>query len=137
MWSVGCPVEVSGSSMEPAYQPGSRVRISRTAYWFRPPARGDVVAIRAPAASDRVDLKRIIGLPGEEVSWTGGRVAINGRMLDEPYANIPAAPPGDEPQALRLGPGEYFVAGDHRLYSRDSRAYGPVKRSAILGKILV
>ena len=124
--------------MEPAYRPGSRVWMSRFSYLFQQPARGDVVVIRAPVDDRRLELKRIIGLPDEEVSWSQGHFAINGVKLDEPYAHIPPAPPGDdERRAVRLGAAQYVVAGDNRLASDDSRTYGPVTRSAILGKILL
>jgi signal peptidase I len=84
-----------------------------------------------------VELKRVIGQPGEEITWGRGRFQVNGFLLDEPYARIPPAPPGDdEVRAVLLGPNEYFMAGDNRLYSHDSRQYGPLSRRAILGKIL-
>ena len=84
-----------------------------------------------------VELKRIIGLPREELSWSRGQFRVNGVPLDEPYAQRHPVPPGDDEIALvRLSPRDYFVVGDNRLYSRDSRHYGPVARSAILGKIL-
>ena len=122
--------------MEPAYVEGCRVRVRP--YALRSPGRGDVVVIRSPALPARLELKRIVGLPDEEVVWTGGVVRINGARLDEPYARIPVSPPGDD-QALfyRLRPGEYFVAGDNRLHSTDSRSYGPVALASIAGKAVV
>ena len=130
---------VRGHSMEPSFPDGSRVRVRWFRYLLRAPARGDVVVIRAPEASARMELKRIIGLPAERVRWTGvGRVQINGRWLREPYARVPAAPPGDDGlRECRLRRGEYFVAGDHRLYSRDSRHYGPVARRFIVGTLAI
>ena len=128
---------VRGQSMEPAFSDDSIVRVNQFAYLLRRPTRGDVVAVRSPEASDRVELKRIIGLPGETVCWVGsGGVEIDGRPLPEPYARMSTAVPGDEERSERLlDPGAYFVMGDHRLYSRDSRHYGPILRSAILGKV--
>ena len=101
-----------------------------------PLSRGEVVVIRSPITPKRMDLKRIIGLPTEAISWSQGRFQVNDTLLMESYAKIPSAPPGDdEVQACHLGSDEYFVAGDNRLHSCDSRRYGPVNRSAILGTI--
>ncbi len=136
-WLTRYRIEVRGQSMAPTFCPGSRLWVSRLAYLLKPPARGDVVAIRSPVARDRLELKRVIGLPGEEIAWSDGRFHVNGVALGESYARIPPSPPGDlEQRATRLGRHEYFVAGDNRLYSHDSRRYGPVNRSVIRGKIL-
>ncbi|MBI3319601.1 MAG: signal peptidase I [Candidatus Omnitrophica bacterium] len=127
---------VEGASMEPAYPSGTTVLIHHLAYLLFSPARGDVVVMQSPEVADRVELKRIIGLPDEMVSWSTGRFQINGIPLDEPYARIAEAPPGDdEKRRCQLGACDYFVAGDHRLYSRDSRHYGPIARSMIIGKV--
>ena len=130
-------VEVHGASMAPAYADGGRCTARRASHRSAPPRRGDVVLLRSPERPARVELKRIIGLPHEAVSWRRGRMYVNGAPLSEPYARIHVAPPGDdETRTMRLGPAEYFVAGDHRLYSRDSRQYGPVARAAIVGTII-
>ena len=135
---VARPVRVVGQSMEPSFQPGCRLRASYLSYWFRKPARGDVVVIRAPVMPTRSDLKRIIGLPFEEIVWdAAGRFTINGKLLPESYASIRPSPPGDDRHGqYRLRHHEYFVAGDNRLHSDDSRLYGPITRSAILSKAL-
>lgn len=133
---ISYPIHVRGQSMLPTLADGSRVVVNPLSYLFHPPARGDVVLLRAPSSS-RLELKRIVGLPGEDVVISGGRIWIQGKLLDEPYARIPPAPPGDEERGvMRLGHRQYLVAGDNRLYSCDSRAYGPVSRDAILGKWL-
>ena len=130
-------VEVRGESMAPTCSPGRRLRASRLPYVFRRPSRGELVLVRPPGTVDRADIKRVIGLPNEQVAWSQGIFRVNGELLQEPYARIPAAPPGDEEiQTRHLGPDDYFVAGDNRLYSHDSRRYGPVKRTAILAKVL-
>lgn len=131
------PVEVRGQSMEPTCSPGRRLRVSRLPYVFRRPSRGELVLVRPPGTAERADVKRVIGLPNEQVAWSQGIFRVNGELLHEPYARIPAAPPGDgEVQTSHLGPDQYFVAGDNRLYSHDSRRYGPVNRTAILAKVL-
>jgi signal peptidase I len=129
-------VRVEGPSMEPAFVHQKRVRLNPFAYWWKPPRRGDVVALRSPEDPKRYDLKRIVGLPGETISWIGGRIQVQGVPLPEPYARIHPSPPGDDQQqSLRLKVGEYFVAGDNRLYSRDSRHYGPVQASHLIGRV--
>ena len=125
---------VEGKSMEPGFPEGNRVGMVRRAYRHEGPQRGDIVVLRVPGAH-RLDLKRVVGLPGEEITWGRGQVSINGRPLEEPYARQPSAPPGDdEARTWRLGPGEYLVMGDNRLYSTDSRHYGPIQRRRIIGK---
>jgi len=127
---------VEGHSMEPTYHQGNRVWMSRLAYWWRTPRRGDVVVVRVPVHPHRLELKRIIGLPQETITWVGGQFQIQQQLLSEPYANIRPSPPGDEPHTMQLGQEQYLVAGDNRLHSDDSRLYGPVQRSALLGPIL-
>jgi len=134
---ISYPVEVRGESMAPTCSPGRRLRASRLPYVFRRPFRGELVLVRPPGTIERADVKRVIGLPNEQVAWSRGLFRINGELLQEPYARIPAAPPGDEEvQNHHLGPDEYFVVGDNRLYSYDSRRYGPVNRAAIVAKVL-
>lgn len=123
--------------MEPTLPAGSRVWVNPLAYLIARPVRGDVVIVCSPAKSDRLELKRVIGLPGEEIAWSQGAFRINGAALQEPYAGTAPAPPGDdEVGRCRLGPRQYFVAGDNRLYGTDSRIYGPVDRAAIVGRVL-
>ena len=133
---IGLPFVVQGQSMEPTYASGHPMRVKPFTYLFHSPARGDVVALRSPAGSERLELKRIIGLPNETVSWRGGDVSIDGVPLQESYASIPPAPPGDDEwRTVRLNRNAYFVVGDNRLYSHDSRNYGPVSRTAIVGPV--
>ena len=135
-WFPRYRFQVSGSSMEPAYPDGRHVWVSGLAFLFRAPVRGDVVVVHSPTASDRLELKRIIGLPGEKIAWSRGAFRVNDVMLEELYARIPAAPPSDdETRHCRLGCGQYFVAGDNRPHSTDSRAYGPIPRVAIAGQV--
>lgn len=124
--------------MEPTYPAGRMLWVTGLPYRFNSPARGDVIAYRALDGSHRLELKRIIGLPNETVAWAqGGRVRINGAWLEERYVRLPPAPPGDDDvQTCVVGADRYFVLGDHRLYSHDSRRYGPIARQAILGKVV-
>ena len=133
---TGFSVVIHGHSMAPTLQAGTRCWVNHWSYLLHPPARGGLVVIRSPASAARVELKRIIGLPTETISWSSSRVQINGATLDEPYATQRPIPPGDDDMLVReLGKLEYFVAGDNRLYSQDSRSYGPVCCEMIVGKV--
>ena len=121
--------------MDPAYADGTWVHISPFSYTLTNPKRGDVVALRSLENPRRWELKRIIGLPHEAITWNGGSVWINGLYLPELYVSQALAILGDDSHHLLLGPEEYFVLGDNRLHSRDSRAYGPVLLRDILGQI--
>jgi signal peptidase I len=125
-------VAVAGESMTPGLQPDDFI-VLRSGPPAPEKAYGQIVALRdpRPGRDGRVFLKRIVGLPGESLR-VGGGVQVNGRSLEEPYAH------GDTPHEQhrginRLEPGEYFVMGDHRSASTDSRDFGPIRADAILG----
>lgn len=121
--------------MEPNYTNGMALRVSSLLYRFRSPARGDVVVFRTSGTS-RFELKRIIALGEEEISWTkGGTMEIDGKPYEEQYARIVDIP-GDEFTKILLTRGQFFLLGDNRLHSRDSRDYGPIVSSEIIGKVL-
>lgn len=125
-------VAVAGESMTPALQPDDFL-VLRAGPPAPHEAYGQVVAIRDPRAGqpDRVLLKRVVGLPGESLR-VGGGVQVNGRVLFEGYAH--GETPAEQHRGInRLGPDEYFLMGDHRGASTDSRDFGPVAASAILG----
>lgn len=129
-------VEVRGRSMAPTLQDGERYFLNRLIYLCRAPARGDLAVIEDPAHPDRA-VKRIIGLPGDSVLIQDGQVYVNGQRLAEPYiapGTRTEAGPGLV-QAVRLEPDSYFVLGDNRACSEDSRHYGPVHRRQIIGLI--
>ncbi len=130
-------VTVSGRSMEPTYPEGATVWI-RPWTWWRRPRRGDVVAVCSPEAPERLELKRIVGIPGDRVSWDCDAIWIVGRPLDEPCAGPQRPVPGDDEarRSVQLGACDYFVVGDHRPLSRDSRAYGPVPRRLLVGRLV-
>lgn len=124
---------VDGTSMVPTYQPGARVF---TAPINGEPARGDIVLVND--GKSEYALKRIIGLPGETVQLWRGYVFINCRMLREPYLPKYTYTFPDECtelSRLKLRNGEYFVLGDNRTCSIDSRRYGPVQRDAIVSRV--
>ncbi|PPD58501.1 signal peptidase I [Dehalogenimonas etheniformans] len=122
---------VDGSSMEPNLMNGDRLLVSKVSYVFSEPKRGDIVIFPSPYSDGREFIKRIIGLPGETVQIVSGEVRINGTLIDEPYLvnkDTRSYP------ATVIPTGEYFVMGDNRPVSLDSRQGWTVKRADINGK---
>jgi len=129
-------VAVAGESMTPALQPDDFLVLRRGAPEVDG-AYGHVVAVRdpRPEGDGRILVKRVIGLPGEALR-VGGGVQVNGRVLDEPYAH--GSTPHEQHRGInRLGPDEYFLMGDNRGASTDSRDFGPVRAEDILGTAVV
>lgn len=119
-------------SMHPTLSEGSYYWVNRYTYRFAPPRRGDIVVFRRPGDPSREYVKRVIGLPEETVLVRSGAVSINGRRLTEPYAV--GATDGDL-GPLALGRDTYFVLGDNRMESEDSRHFGAIPLRDITGKI--
>jgi len=122
---------IEGTSMEPNLHDGQYLIINKLVYYLHPPERGDVVVFHYPRNPRRDFIKRIVGLPGEKVEVKGERLFINSEELEEPYA-LHTGGYAWGPQ--RLGKDEYFVLGDNRISSSDSRNWGPLPRDAIIGK---
>lgn len=116
--------------------PGVQVEGSRTLYPFHSPERGDVVVLDPPVRSNEPFIKRVIGLPGETVTFRDGRVYVDGALLDEPYISGAITSCTNTPYC-EFGPipaGSVYVLGDNRRNSTDSRSFGPVKIASIVGK---
>lgn len=131
--SLGSISVVDGASMEPTYCPGARVY---TAPISSPIQRGDIVLI--DDGKKEYALKRVVGMPGETIRLWRGYVFINRKMLIEPYLPKHTYTFPDERSdrtAFELGPNEYFVLGDNRLISSDSRSYGPVERKRVESRV--
>ncbi len=127
------PVQVEGTSMMPRLENHERIFINKFVYRFRPIERGDIVVFRYPLDPSKSYIKRVIGLPGDEVSIRDGHVLVNGKPLSEPY--VPPSYLDDQSYAaVHVEPGHYFVLGDHRSSSNDSRTWGTVDRHYIYGK---
>jgi signal peptidase I len=126
------PVRTDGVSMEPTYESGRLNLVNRLAYRWSSPARGDVVAIRL-AGLHVLYIKRIIGLPGERVSITGGKVRIDDAPLNEPYVHYRR--PWEHPE-VQLGPAEYFVVGDNRGMAAADHTFGRVDAVRIVGRVV-
>lgn len=122
---------IEGYSMEPNLHQGQYLIVNKAVYWLHPPERGDIVVFAFPRAPDRDFIKRVIGLPGETIEIRNGSVYIDGVLLDEPYLSEPTH--GTVPPRT-LAPGEYFVLGDNRDNSSDSRSWGPLPQDKIVGK---
>lgn len=129
------PVKVEGTSMMPSI--GDQQRIFVDKFFFQAGIseihRGDVVVFWFPRDQRISYIKRVIAIPGDTVSVRGGRVLLNGKPLEEPYVPEYFRDEAEMPP-LRLSEDEYFVMGDHRNSSNDSRAWGPVHRQYIYGK---
>jgi signal peptidase I len=130
---------VHGPSMEPTFADNQYLIVSRVNYLFGEPQRGDIIVFHNPGNSDEDYIKRVIGLPGDVVDFRDGETYVNGERLDEPYINEPCSPSqcssGDPP--VTLGEDQYFVMGDNRNSSRDSRDIGPITRDRIVGEVVV
>jgi len=124
---------IDGSSMEPSLHHGQLIVIARWSYWLQTPERGDIVVFRAPSAKNRDLIKRVIGLPGEQIEIRESQVFVNGEQIQEPYV-LPDQYTGGP---WTLGEHELFVMGDNRGRSQDSRSWGPLEDSRIVGKGLV
>jgi signal peptidase I len=123
------PVRGVGISMEPAIEQGDLLFVNRLAYRFREPRRGDIVAVRI-AGRSVVYVKRLVGLPGEQVEIDGGQLFINGARVDEPYV-IKRAPWNLGP--VTLGADQYFVVGDNRGMRIDQHEMGTATRDRLIG----
>jgi len=129
---------VEGNSMSPTLAAGQSVLVTRPDFPWNRLRRGDVVVLRRPAPPEGTYIKRIVGLPGEEVKMAGGRVYADDLLLPEEYlASGPPAYPGREKVIDRSwwnGPDEVFVLGDNRQDSEDSRTFGPVSLDLVIGR---
>ena len=133
---VGMLTIVSGTSMESALQDEDHLVVDKISYRFHDPERYDVVVF--PFDEKEMYIKRIIGLPGETISIEKGVIYINGQELQEDYGLEPMQEPADDYPEYQLDVDEYFVLGDNRNQSKDSRseAVGPVKKNTIVGKAI-
>jgi signal peptidase I len=127
------PVKVEGTSMLPGLQDQERIFINKFVYRFESVARGDVVVFRYPRDPAKSYIKRVIGVPGDHILIERGRVYVNGRRLTESYVPRDFIDGHSYPE-LVVPEHSYFVLGDHRSMSNDSREFGPVDESYIYGK---
>jgi signal peptidase I len=134
---IATPHEVIGSSMLPNFQNGEYLIANKLVYRFSEPKRGDVIIFKYDATQDFI--KRVIGLPGDLVSIRDGRIYINNKQLDESaYLESTVYTNGGnflhEGETLTVPADSYFVCGDNRPHSSDSRDFGPIKKEQIKGR---
>ncbi len=127
------PFLVSGQSMEPSFQGGNYLLIDEVSYRFEEPERGDVIVFRYPGDKKTFYIKRIIGIPEDQIVVDNGQVSVNGKVLDEDYLLNDVYTVGNINK--KLGPDEYFVMGDNRDYSFDSRQWGVLPQKNIIGVV--
>lgn len=133
---VGQRTRVSGSSMETTLSNGDNLIVDKLSYHFRAPKRYEIIVFPYKYEKNTYYIKRIIGLPGETVQVKDGYVFINGKKLDEHYGNEKMLDPGIAASPIKLGDDEYFVLGDNRNHSADSRQenVGVLHRKDLLGR---
>jgi signal peptidase I len=127
------PVQVEGTSMLPLLKNHERIVVNKIAYHVESIHRGDIIVFHYPLDPAESFIKRVIGLPGDWVSIRDGQVYVNGRRLKEPYV-MPAYLDEETYSPVHVAPGHYYVLGDHRDFSSDSRTWGTVARKYIYGK---
>ncbi len=138
LW-VAQPFIVVGSSMYPTFHGGDYLVVDEISYRFKDPKRGDVIVFRPPVNPKDHFIKRIVGLPGETIEVTNNIVVIKnkehptGIILEEPYVSSER----ETSKSLTLGEDEYFVMGDNRKDSADSRIWGVLKKEKISGRALI
>ncbi|MDP3962586.1 MAG: signal peptidase I [bacterium] len=129
---IAQPFIVSGASMDPTFVSGEYLIVDQVTYRFEEPKRGDVIIFRYPRNPKTYFIKRIIGLPGETLSVRKGEITIDGTVIDDSQAKQPV--PTTDNFDITLGDTEYFVMGDNRSESSDSRIWGPLERKYIVGR---
>jgi signal peptidase I len=127
------PVKVEGTSMMPSLDDQERIFVNKFVYRLEAIQRGDIVVFRYPRDPSKSYIKRVIGIAGDRIRIEGGQVYLNDEPLDEDYVPSVYADQRSYPETV-VPPNSYFVLGDHRTMSNDSRDFGPVKESFIYGK---
>ncbi|HPD07682.1 signal peptidase I [Patescibacteria group bacterium] len=139
---IVCPFYVQGASMEPNFYDKEYLLVDEISYRFREPQRGDVVVFRYPEDPREYFIKRIIGLPGETLKIENGGVYVLDKSnnswtkLSESYLSSSNETSAFETKQITVGPDEFFVLGDNREHSRDSRYFGPVNRRYLIGRVI-
>lgn len=135
---VGQPHRVSGNSMVPTYLDGDFILTDKLTYRFHNPQRGEVVILKNPRDESVDFIKRIIALPGDQVRVLASSVYLNNQLLVEPYLPAGTITSGGnflrEGETVTVGSNQYFVFGDNRAHSSDSREWGPVIKEEIIGR---
>lgn len=137
---IAQPFIVSGASMQETFNSGEYLIVDQVTYRFHEPQRGDVIVFRYPRDPSKFFIKRIIGLPGDKIEIKESVITITndehpeGWVLHEPYIRSMKPQP---PRSANLGPGDYFVLGDNRDQSSDSRTWGILRKENIIGRAVL
>jgi signal peptidase I len=132
---IGTIFVVSGESMDHSLQSGQYLYINKISYLLKEPQRGDIVVLRFPGDPDNKKLvKRLIGLPGEKVEIDNNRVFIDDKELIESYLSDSLTDDPDLKKQFQLEADDYLLLGDNRIYSYDSRIWGPAHKKNFIGK---
>jgi signal peptidase I len=135
------PQEINGASMEPNFHNGEFILTNKVMYKFREPIRGDIVIFKSPQNKDVDYIKRIIGLPGDTVLLKSNSFYVNGQKVNEPYLAPGVTIFGGsflaEGKTITVPPGRYFVAGDNRPHSSDSREFGTIAKEDFIGVVIL
>lgn len=138
-WLVAQPHKVSGSSMFPNYKDGDYIMTDKISYKISEPRKGDIIVFKNPRDENQDFIKRIIAQPGDRISVSGGKVFLNGQLLNEPFLNSSVTTnPGSflrEGEEIEITPNHYIVFGDNRPHSSDSREWGFISKNEIIGKV--
>jgi signal peptidase I len=130
---------IPSASMDPTLKVHDRVLVNKLSYHLHPVHRGDIIVFKAPAEERTAQIKdlvkRVIGLPGDTLAARDGHVYVNDRLLNEPY--LPKGTLTDDLPRTVIPAGSYFMMGDNRTASSDSRVFGPIRRSTIIGRAFV
>lgn len=134
------PNQVKGSSMDPTFTTEDYILTSKITYKFREPKRGDIIVFKAPGLDETEFIKRIIGIPGDTVKIQDGNIFVNNTLFDEEYISSRTSLWQDSfvqnGVPLSVPPGHYFVLGDNRAKSSDSRRFGFIPQSSIIGVVV-
>jgi signal peptidase I len=138
---VAAPFRIPTESMVPTIMVKDRILVNKLAYDIKPPKRGDIALFEDQQGGKDPLIKRVIGLPGDELRLREGKLSLNGKPFDEPYVKNDPCKPG-YPKTCSFGPitvprNHYFMMGDNRTNSTDSRFFGPVPEKDVIGEALV
>ncbi|MEK7557908.1 MAG: signal peptidase I [Patescibacteria group bacterium] len=137
------PFYVKGASMEPNFHDSEYLIIDEISYRLHEPKRGDIIVFKYPRNPQEYFIKRVIGLPNEKIQVKDGEIHIFnkehplGIKIDEPYLANGVKTNGTDDDIINLSNDEYYVFGDNRNFSKDSRSFGPVNKSFVVGRVLL
>ncbi len=126
---------IPSESMVPTIEVNDKVIVTNFSYWFAEPERGDVIVFRFPHDPKKDYIKRCIGLPGETIQFQNSQLYVNGELVEEPY--LPEDLEFEDYGPVQVPEGQYFMCGDNRNHSSDSRVWGFVEKKLIIGKAQV